>query len=799
MSVDDNDQNIVCGLCGLDLPPHPVFEGELRFCCTGCHAVFNILATKNELHHFQDHPLFKQAVRCGLISNPSLLDQIRANQVNIPKQEMERLCLEINDMWCPSCAEAIRLILLHERGVCHCVVDYTTDLASIEYAPRYLSKDRLFEIIAQLGYHPTTLQTPERRPVSFDLYLKFAIAVFCSLNVMMFAYPLYATYFHGDDQGYGHLFAWLSFALSLPVVTYCAMPIIRKFILSLRVGMFGMETLVLLGVFAAFGLSVFELFNGGTRVYFDSMTVIVVFVLLGKIIEAKAKFTAKEAYLKLVRAMPRKGRKRFADGSLSFTSIKQIHPGDVIVAFAGEKIVLDGCVIEGEGLCDEALMTGEAIPVSKKPGNCVLGGSILQGGLLTIKVTASVEESALQRILNMVEQDISRKTIYVRAADKIVRWFVPMVLAIAIFSGLYCWLFGVPDADKTISATALLRAVSVLLISCPCAIGIAAPLADAYLMNGLASLGAIIRNRACLPYLGLETMFVFDKTGTITEGRFAVIDGLDSLTSEQRSRLKGLASYSTHPAATAIARSIQETPAYFSKIEEIIGRGLRGLMENRCFLLGSKEFLLQNGVEAPHNDTKNSGLYSTVYYSEDQLLTQLTLGDRIREEAPELIQSLVPLHRVLLSGDSKSSVEQVGRTCGFDTWHWECTPLQKREYINEFVKNGNIVCMLGDGINDAPALTGAHVGISVLSATDISIQVSDILLTTDRLQVISEIRRLARKGRRIVKQNLFWAFFYNVVGIGLAVQGMLSPIFAAFAMVASSLIVLLNAQRLKGS
>lgn len=786
---------LFCTLCSNEIAAHPILDGEHRFCCPGCHAVFNILSAKNELGNFQEHPVFQQAIKSGLISNPALMEQIRAHNSTLrDEDDLEKLHMEVNDMWCPSCAEVIRLILLREKGVRNCVVDYATDLASVEFAPRWISKEKIYAIIAKLGYRASSLQSPEKKAVSFSLYLRFVVAAFFSLNIMMFAYPLYATYFHYDDQGYGQLFAWLSFWASLPVMFYSGWPILRRCLTGLSVGLVGMELLVVLGVGAAFGISLYELLNGGTRVYFDSMTVVIVFVLLGKIIEAKAKFSAKDSLLRLTRALPKRGRKRLPDGTQAFVSMKEIAPGDHLVAFVGEKIILDGVVAEGGGACDESLMTGEAIPVVKEVGSLVIGGTLLQQGSIVYRVAKTAEESALHKIMEMVEQDIGHKSLYVRAADRIVLWFVPAVIAVALMTALYCWVFAVADPGYTIEQTAILRAVAVLLISCPCAIGIAAPLAESHLLNGLAKLGAIVRNRGCLAVLGKETVFAFDKTGTVTEGRFTVTGGLAGLTPEQLSALKGLASHSTHMAAASIVKSLEGPALPFEKIEEFAGKGLRGTGGGHVYLIGSADFLVQHGVKTPIHYIPTT---TTVFFAIDGSCdAAISLGDRIREEAPDVVGSLHPAKTVLLSGDGRAPVMAVARVCGFDVWKWGFNPLQKRQYIEELRNAGETVCMLGDGINDAPALTGANIGISVVTATDISIQVSDILLTTDSLRVLPKIRALAIRGHAIVRQNLFWAFFYNVIGIVLAACGLLSPIFAAFAMVASSLIVLCNSNRL---
>lgn len=757
-----------CCLCEIKTKS-PIIDGERHFCCHGCHAVFNILASRNQLADYKNTPTFQTAVRSGLISNPELLEQIKRNQITLSNHETEKLPLEILEMWCPSCAELIKWVLLHEKGIKNCVVDYTTDLASIEYSPRLISKEKIETIISSLGYSSSTLLLEERKAITFQLSLRFIIAAFFSMNIMMFSYPIYAGYFESD--GYDHLFVWISFFSTLPVLFYSAWPILKRFYASLKTGFLGMETLVVIGTTAAFVLSLYNMSIGSTHVYFDSLTAIIAFVLLGKIIEAKAKFSAKESLIQLTRSVPKKGRKKFADGTSLFVTIKEIEIGDTLIAFTGEKIVLDGVVIEGEGTCDESLMTGESIPVLKRCGMNLLAGTIVTHGILTYTVTANADQTALHQILEMVEKDVGQKAIYTRAADPIVKFFVPFFILLAFIT----W--------ATVGGEeGILRAISLLLISCPCAIGIAAPLAESQMLHAFAELGVIVRNRACLSLLGKETIFVFDKTGTITEGKFEVLSGLDTL--EEKSILKGLTSCSNHPIALAIYNAIEEKAIPFDSLEQVIGYGIRGIIKDKIYLFGSSKFL---------NVSDGDSSETTVYFSANN--HRFVLGDKIKEGAKELVLSLPKT--ILLSGDGEKTVERVAKACHFTTYKSRVSPLEKRDFIDSLRQKGEIVCMMGDGINDAPALTGAHIGISVVSASDISIQVSDILLTTEKLDVIQKMRSLAIKGRRIINQNLFWAFFYNFIGLGLACAGMLTPLFSTFAMVSSSLIVLFNSLRVK--
>ena len=790
-----------CALCKLPLSiqNHQIQNEDLFFCCKGCQVVHTILESQNALENFSNHPVFQQALKAGLITNPHFQSLDEEQKNTQPYPDLQKLHLVIDEMWCPSCAQVIHLILLREKGIKSCFVDYSTDLAVIEFSPHFISKEKVLSLIKKMGYSPSFLQDPRQKAISRSLKLRFIVAVFFSLNVMMFAYPIYATYWDSDSEGYANLFAWLSFWGSLPVIFYSAWPIWKRFFTSLKVGIWGMETLVCLGVSAATGLSLYELSRGSPHVYFDSMTVIIVFVLLGKIIESKAKFSAKDALLNLALAMPRKGRKRFHSNHEAFVSLKEIHVDDLIVVYMGEKIVLDGIVEEGSGACDESVMTGECKLIPKTPGSLALAGSVLQQGYLVIKVTAKLEETALHRIIDMVSQEMEHKTHYVRIVDQIIKWFVPFVFFLSVIVAIYCFVFKVTDGSQTIMQTAIIRMVSVLLISCPCAIGIAAPLVEAYVLNALAKVGVIVRNRGCLNFLGRETIFAFDKTGTVTLGRFEAIQGIDALDGGEKGALKGLVAQSIHPIALAINQILLKHPQRkFEKKEEVIGKGIKGECEGHAYCIGSSNFLKEQGI-VPITIAADfdQNIFTKVYFTKDgKCLSEIVLGDSLREDIQQFIQSLKTVKTVLISGDSPKFVKRVAEACGIQTWFAECTPFQKKVIIDDLKNKGEIVAMLGDGINDAPALTAAHVGIAVVSATDISIQVSDVLLTNTQFNVLTILKKVASLGHQITKQNIFWAFFYNVIGLLLAAFGSLTPLFAAFAMVVSSLIVLGNAHRI---
>lgn len=748
-------KEFVCALCENSAIQNEIRIDALSFCCHGCSAVYQILEAQNQLSQKKGHPLIREAVKYGLIAN----QEIRTLQEG---DCTKKWGFEVGKMWCPSCAQLICLALERQKGVTRAVVDYVTDLALVEYNPKEISEEEIQKIIESLGYQVSFFE--EKRD---PLTLKFAVAAFAALNVMMFAYPLYTTYFDFDEGGIAPLLAWISLGFTVPVVTYSALPLYSKVRAQLKMGIPGMEVLVVIGMLSAFILSLYEMFKGTFLVYFDTITVLVAFLLLGKMIESKAKFSTKQALYRLQNALPKKGRKK---SSNAFVPLKEVEVGDELIVFSGERIVIDGEIVDGEGAVDESIITGESVPKFKKKGDLIFSGSILQSGRLIFKATSKHEKSTLHHLIDLI--DISGKTSSYRVVDSVLKWFTPLVLALSFFTFMGTFIF--VDADSAFS-----RSMAVLLIACPCAIGIAAPLIESKLIERFTEKGALIRNRELLAKLPNITHFIFDKTGTVTKGEFSVLSGLEKLSDEQKKKLKTLASSSIHPVAKAINSVLQCEPEDF-KIIEIPGKGIKG----EGVYLGSKKFLEEAGFQVDEE--------AAVYFA-DQGVHPLYLGDTIKEDAKELIRNL-PFKTILLSGDSKGTVEKVAREIGFDEWQGEKTPLEKQQYVVSLKKA--VVAMIGDGINDAPSLAKADIGISVVSAADISIQVSDLLLTTPNLNIITDLIQMAKRGKKLIAQNLFWAFFYNVIGVFLACFGVLTPLFASFAMITSSLIILLNSKRL---
>lgn len=752
-----------CDLCQIPLPRVPV---EGRFCCHGCSTVYQILSSQGAVAQGRTHPLFLRAVEAGIISNPDLLQELSAER-DLPPEGVHKLHFEIGEMWCPSCAEVIRLILLRQKAVHRVMVDYATDLACVEYVAREIAPEELFQQIERLGYKPQRLEGLEERQTGRTDLIRFGVAIFCYLNLMMLSTPIYVNLYRFDLS----LLSRLSLLFALPFV-YCAWPILRRAVTGVRVGIVGMEGLVSLSVTTAFFYSLYQLFFGTGEVYFDSMGAIITLLLLGKMVERRAKFSLRRTLLQLSRTLPRRARRRDESGQYSFVPLKEVQAGEVLVVCRGERIGVDGEVVEGRGSCDERLLTGEVVPVPKGVGEGVVGGSILTEGWLAFRASGG---STLHHIVSVVELDLPEKGAERRLVDRVTRLFVPIVVLAAIGVAGWVQLAG-QGTEQAIS-----RLLAMLLIACPCGIGIATPLVESLTMRRLSAEGAIVRNRSALSHLGRESVYLFDKTGTATVGRFEVLEGLEEVV--ERPLLRAMALHSTHPIAVAIASALSDPPLVCDSLREVTGEGMEAIYGGHLYRLGSAAF---TGSLETSSET-------TVFFTRDgELLGTIRLGDRIRPEFATMAAAL-GLPTELISGDGRGPTERVAVEAGLSTWWARCSPMGKRDRVRELRARGEVVAMVGDGINDAPALTAAQLGISLESASDMSMAVSDLIV--EGLEKLPTLRVIGVRGRRIAAQNLFWAFAYNTAGIGVAALGYLSPLFAASAMVVSGLAVLINSRR----
>jgi heavy metal translocating P-type ATPase len=758
---------MLCTLCGLD-------SGAAAFCCPGCENVHAILLESGVLasgQNFKDTPIFQQALKLGLISKPAT-----GRAVPGPYSDIREAVFQLSGLWCASCAWLIEHALSSLPGVVSADVLFASDLLKVRYSPQHLPLECIGERLASLGYRASeyTGQNGTSNAERKDLLLRLGLSGFLWMNVMTLSVILYTSYFQVVSESYRRYIPVLLMALATPAVFYCAAPILRIAAAGARRGVLRMESLLALGILMAYGFSVVQVFVHGTHVYFDTACAITTLMLTGKAIERGAKERTARALTLLYRLMPTKAR-LIQDGRERFVSIEALKPGGLFRVLAGERIPADGIVVEGRSHADESVLTGESAPQAKGPGDGVVCGSINTGGVLEIRATRIGSDSTLAHIVRTVEQAAARHTDMERAVDRLSRWFIPVVLGIAAITFAYAgWL----------------RAVAVVVIACPCALGIATPLALTAAVTAASRRGILVADTRVLETIRRVDVVVLDKTGTATQGEFTLLEAAGD--TSRMAELAALEAHSNHPIAKAL---VAQSPEAHAKVEEVTlhpGEGISGTIAGTPYFIGNGRLAARIGTGAGQE------AYPTYFGWDGAVRGGLRFGDRVRPETPALCAELRRrgIRTVLLSGDSRQATADVAGEIGADEWFADATPDGKVETIRRLQKAGARVAMIGDGVNDAPCLAQAELGIALGTGADLAMQAAPLVLMGAGLNAVTETLDLAHRAFRIVRQNLFWALVYNVAGITLAVTGVLTPIFAAAAMVISSLSVVANSRRL---
>ncbi len=823
---------VSCDLCGL--PARAPIAAEIgakafTFCCAGCRQVYQILAESDQIGGGQDPTqtaLYRQCLELGLIARPNdsplappLLGTGGPGPLPAAKgdglEATREVGLQVGGMWCASCAWLIEHAVGQMKGVERCRVYFASDLVKIVYKPAKIAPEAFGVAIQRLGYsaEPYTGEdgrkdSPQRR-ANRALFVRAVVAVVFAVNAGMFQLPFYADFFakqNINSDAVTDAIHWLpraEFALSLPVL-WAGWPLFVKAWGAARRGAAVMETLITVGVAVSFIYSAWVVVQGGilsTHVYFDTADMLVALVLVGKHIEAGAKRDATGAIALLYGLLPSKALVRSEDGREVLVALGKLGVGDMVIVRPGERIPCDGRVSEGAALVDESLLSGEARPVAKRVSDDVTGGTVATDAPLLVEVTRIGTDTTLSQMIALVEEALAAKSPVEQWADSISRRFVPAMIALSVGTALVLGLLGHPAAD------CLVRAVTVLVIACPCALGLATPLAVTTGVGAAASRGILIGNTDVLQVLPRVTHLLLDKTGTLTEGRFAVREFTG--TESDLAALAALEEASEHPLARALvahARSLGLAALPASDFARHEGQGITGTVGGVPWFIGNRALCaarnaaIPSAVEKAAQDAEASAQTALFYGTDAGVRGLVTLGDALRPGAADAVKALraAGLTLEVVSGDARATVDAVAWSVGIEDATAQMRPADKVGRVRA-AQETQVVAMAGDGINDAPALAQANAGIAFGSGTEIARRAADITLIGDDLMRLADLFTLARRTAKIIRQNLFWACLYNAVCVPLAVVGVIkNPIFAAAAMLISSLSVVLNTRRLSG-
>ena len=738
---------------------------------------------------------------------------------------MEQASLSVGGMSCAACVVRVEKALGGLEGVEKAAVNFATEKAQVTYDPKRVDLEKFRQAIEEAGYQfrgvaRAELRDREREEREKELSLLRKKLVFSSILgavIMVLSMPHFIPYL--KDVPHQILF-YLLFVLTTPVQFWAGKQFLTGAWGAARHGSADMNTLIAVGTLSAYLYSSMATFapaffhqSGLTpTVYFDSAAMIIALILLGRLLEARAKGQTSEAIRKLMGLAPKTARV-VREGQEADVPIEAVQKDDLIRVRPGEKIPVDGRIREGHSAVDESMLTGESLPVDKNPGDEVIGATLNKSGSFLFEATRVGEETALAQIIRLVEQAQGSKAPIQRLADKVAGIFVPVVMGIAVVTFLI-WFFWGPSPAFTFS---LLNFVAVMIIACPCALGLATPTAIMVGTGKGAENGILIKGGESLESVHRLTTIVFDKTGTLTRGQLTVTDivpGENVSPEELLSLAAGVERYSEHPLGEAIVRQAKEKNLDLKGVENfqaISGQGVRADLEGKTLWIGNRRLMENQGFDlSPFLESAEglAGQGKTLMFAalEGTVIGLLALADTLKDYSKEAVADLkqMGLEVIMLTGDNRQTAQAIGSQLQVDRVIAEVLPQDKTEQIKKLQAEGKKVAMVGDGINDAPALAQADVGIAIGSGTDVAMEASDITLIRDDLRVIVTAIKLSKRTIRTIRQNLFWAFFYNILGIPIAAGVLypfwgilLNPILASAAMAFSSVSVVSNSLRLR--
>lgn len=810
-----------CDHCLLEVSDDEIILNEINgqrkaFCCNGCKGIY-CLINEEGLGEFYDK-------RNSWIPGPAEDKPVDVSlfSENIRQSDNEaETDIILYGIRCASCVWLNEKILLGTQGVKYASVNYATHKARVRWDPEETGLDKILMRIKSIGYTPKPFiakaYEKEMEDRQKDLLMRFGTAAFFSMQLMLYSMALYAGYFQGIDEETKNIFHFISLLLTTPVIFYSGWSFINGAVRGLRHLNFNMDLLIATGSGSAYFYSIYQMFSGG-KVYFDTAAMIVTLILLGRYIEAGAKGKASQTITRLLSLSPKEARMvqgavtsggdppRQGVRSRAMISISSVKTEDLIEVIPGERIPFDGIVVEGSSEVDEAMLTGESRPVVKTAGNEVFCGTQNLYGSFIFKVDKTAGDTILSQIIKAVEDAQARRAPVQALADRVVGVFVPSVLLLSLATCIY-WIFNGASATE-----AVMNSVSVLVIACPCALGLATPLAILTASTRGASKGILIKGGDVIEKSKHTGVVILDKTGTITEGRpvLSSYKGIGVSDAEALSLAVSLERLSEHSIGKAITRAAKHLA-----LKEVVGftalpgKGIKGEINGKPALVGNRAFIESHGIDVVPDQALQSEIHylessgaTAVYLSYDGRFAGIFfISDPVRKEAKDVVQMLKRkgLAVAMITGDNINTAVAVAKDTGIEIIKAQMSPVEKAEEIKRLQNEGKRVIMAGDGINDAPALIQADVGIAMGRATDIALESSDMVLMRNDLRLLPEAISLSKKTFSVIRQNIFWAFFYNAVAVPLSVLGLLHPIAAAGAMALSSLSVVGNSLRLRSS
>lgn len=780
---------LTCHLCEQPIVT-PVPADGYTFCCHGCKELWRLLGDE-QVALLRSRPGLKWDM---------LREQPRLIQTELSTaMEPKTIVLDLDGIWCASCSILVEEVVNRLPGVLGARVDFASSSAEVALDANTVTSTDVRDAVLRLGYGAKERDSSDAWESSADLRLlrRFSVSAILAIVIMMLSIPIWLGYFPLFPLAVRDTLAFGIWGLATPVIFWGGWPFLRGAWSSLRHRVPTMDLLVSIGSLAAYGYSVFSIFTGGRYLYFDTASNLTTFLLLSRNLEAGTRNRASGVIGLLSRFNVKNAHVLRPDGE-GEVPVSQVQLYDMVIVRPGQKIPVDGRIISGESAVDESFLTGEALFVEKQTGQMVYAGTLNQSGRLVVEVTRSSEESVLAQTAQYVKMAQEGQGTWKRLADAVLRIFVPLVITISGLTFAYWqWVQHLGLSDS------LLRAIAVLVVACPCALSVATPLAVLAGVQKLGEAGALLRSSDALERMAPIDTVVFDKTGTLTTSDVSLIRMLPP--DPSLLQLAASAEFaSEHPIARAIVRYAQQRnveilPASQFKAEP--GWGISCTVAGHEVRLGASPdgiHLDEFGFDNDVSDWRNEG-QTTAFITVDGIPKGVLLfRSEPRSESRRVIEELTNagIRTVMTTGDNQFTAQRIAQAVGIQEYYARQKPLDKAALVENFQNNGHRVAFVGDGINDAPAILRADLGVAMGGGTDIALEAGHLILIHSKLEAFVESLHIGKKSTRIIKQNLTWALAYNVVALGVATAGYASPALAALAMVLSSAFTLGNSLRI---
>ncbi len=796
-------QEVACTHCHLTFSEDVMIQetqGDqtLYFCCKGCQGVYHLLHEEglDSFYEKLGETTLQPAQQQGDDLERFDLDGFKQKYIKVHDDGLHEIHLIIEGIHCSACVWLNEKVLHKTPGVLEATINYTTNKAKVIYDPEEVKLSKIIDTIRAIGYnaypYDPALQEERAANTRKSYYMRILVAVFGSMNIMWLAIAHYAGYFSGIEQRFKDILNVAEFILATPVLFYSGWIFFRGAYYGWKNRIVNMDTLVATGALSAYLYSIYAMVSKTGEVYFDSVVMIITFVLVGKYLEVLSKKSAVDTLDTLIGTTPTEVT-LISEGSKSLVSVENITQGDTIELKPGEKVVIDGIVTSGEASFDESSLTGESLPVHKQKGDEIRSGSICLDSVIRYEATRDASSSLLSSIVTLLEESITKKPHIEQLANTVSGYFSTTILLIALatFGG---WYYTTGSFEQS-----LIVGISVIVIACPCALGLATPMATLVGISLAAKRGILFKEATFLETMAKGDLLALDKTGTITEGRPSVIEtkieeGVDP------ALLYALVESSNHPVSQGISRYLADhyslaTPLPLHDLKSIEAKGIEAYYDQKHLLGGNATLMRQHGIEVD-----SSGIHTHFYFAVDgEIHAYFALSDTIREGAKEAIAQIkaMGIRVVMLTGDHEASAQHIVQEVGIEEFYAHLLPQEKAAHIDRFHKEGHIIVMAGDGINDAIALARSDIAIAMGNGADVAISVSDVVLLDERPKSLEEAYQISRRTFLAVKENLGFSLLYNFIAVPLAVSGYVTPLVAALSMSLSSLIVVGNSMRIK--